>query len=188
MVRNTPTFRSAKPRERIPVPATVEPLPASRGSNACGRQIRAALAGAMLLPSVSGCYTVKPITGADLAVGGQLVLELTDRGRAELANLLGPGVEQIQGRLTAQTDSAYTLRVYRVEYLSGQHQIWTGETVSLNRDQVGRLGERRISSSRSWLAAGVVTAGAAAFVGLVSLVANGLDGGPKKRPPVVKPS
>ena len=147
------------------------------------RRRRAAAMLVLITPYLTGCYTIQPVAGADAPSGAQLVAEVTDRGRVELGDMLGPGVVRVHGRLASATDSAYVLQVSRVDYLSGQQSFWTGERVSLDRNHISRLGERRISRSKSWLAAGVVTAAVAALAATVSLVAGGLGGGDKRPTP-----
>ncbi len=147
------------------------------------RQRRAALLLVVITPYLSGCYTVRPVMNPDVSAGTQLVAEVTDRGRVELSEMLGPGALRVHGRLASATDSTYVLQVSKVDYLSGVESYWTGERVSLNRNYIGRLGERRLSRTRSWLAAGVVTAAVAVVAATVSLVANGLGKGAKRPTP-----
>jgi len=152
------------------------------------RRCRAAIVLLALAPYLSGCYTVTPVFNQDVASGTDLVADVTDRGRVELGTLLGSGVARVHGRLTDSTDSAYVLRVSKVEYVSGETASWTGERVSINREYVGRLNERRLSRSRSWLAAGLITVGVAAIVATVSLVANGFGGGDNRPGPNPRPT
>ena len=152
-------------------------------SRVSSRRQRAAVMLMVMTPYLTGCYTVQPVASTNAPSGAHLVAEVTDRGRVELSEMLGAGVVRVHGRLASASDSAYVLQVSRVDYLSGQKSFWTGERVSLNRNYVSTLGERRLSRSRSWLAAGVVTVAVAALAATISLVADGLGGGGKRPTP-----
>jgi hypothetical protein len=141
----------------------------------CGRLSRRPLAGgepkqalkgvlfAVLLGGASGCYTYSP-AAPNPAPGTRLVLELNDRGRVALGDSIGPSGDEVEGTLTANSDSAYSLRVVRVGYLNGFSNTWNGEPLVVSRDLVGTAKERRLSRSRSWLTATGVSAAVLTFI------------------------
>ena len=141
----------------------------------------AALAGALLLPGLTGCYTYVPIWNREPAPGTEISLDVTDRGRVALSDRLGPGARRILGRLESTTDSAYTVSVTRVSYIDGDKVAkWNGERVTITRTDATGLAERRLSKSRSWLAAGLAT-GALALA--TRIVIKGIAGpGPETKP------
>ena len=127
------------------------------------RQLRAALAGALLLPTLTGCYTYKPLWTGEPAPGSVITFGLTDRGRVALSDRLGPGAREVSGLLTRTTDSVYVISVNRVTYIDGDRVAkWNGEAVDVSKQDVTGVSERQLSKSRSWLAAGIV-AGALAL-------------------------
>ena len=108
--------------------------------------------------SVSGCYTMAPVTAAPQP-GTTLVLDLSDRGRVALSDSIGQSASQIMGVLDSSRDSSYVLRVSSVQYLNGQINRWAGEPLAVRMDLVGQARERRFSKTRSWgLGLGVAAA------------------------------
>lgn len=136
----------------------------------------------VLLSGIAGCYTYVPVQATAPAPGTEVSLSITDRGRVELAREMGSGVRRVQGRLMASTDSTIVLSVSAVEYLGNAAPVrWAGEAITLDRNVLADVSERRLSRSRSWLAAGLVAAVAA---GLSTLVIAGFGGdGGDTRPP-----
>ena len=131
------------------------------------RQLRAALAGVLLLPTVTGCYTYRPIWTGEPAPGSVITFGLTDRGRVALSDRLGPGARNVTGLLRSATDSEYVINVSRVTYIEGDRVAkWNGEQVDISRNDISGVAERQLSKSRSWLAAGVV-AGALAMASAI---------------------
>jgi hypothetical protein len=96
---------------------------------------------------------------------------LNDRGRFQLASVLGPATDVVEGGIARQDSTVLELNVYRVVTLRGEASTWTGESVVIQRDGIAGFRERRLSKARSWMLAG-------AFVGaiLLSVVVLGLDG------------
>jgi hypothetical protein len=133
-------------------------LTASRTSRRVrARQLRASLAGALLLPTLTGCYTYKPLWTGEPAPGTVITFGITDRGRVALSDRLGPGVREVSGLLTSTTDSVYAISVSRVRYIDGDRVAkWNGEAVDVSKQDVAGISERQLSKSRSWLAAGII--------------------------------
>jgi hypothetical protein len=140
---------------------------------------RAQAAGAMLLllPSVVGCYRYVPITSTAPAAGTEVSLGVTDQGRVALAGQVGPGARRLLGRLTQATDSLFVISLTSVEYLGAPVAArWAGEPLSVSRQYVSDIEERRFSRTRSWVTAGVFAALAVA-VSTIAIVGFGSDGG-----------
>lgn len=133
---------------------------------------------AFLSGVASGCYINTPIVAAPVA-GDRLDLELNDRGRVGLGESVGPAATTLEGMLQSQTDSAYMIRVASVGYVNGQSNKWNGEPLTVQKDFVKDLSERRFSRGRSLLAAGILTAGVLAF----ALTRNLLGAGNTDRDP-----
>ena len=110
------------------------------------------------------------------APGTDLQLELNDRGRAALANSIGPTSGFVEGVMQSNSDTAYSLRVEKVQYLNGQSNTWNGEPLVVPKEFVGTTRQRTFSAGRSWLTAGVVTLAALAFVTTRQLIGGGSEG------------
>lgn len=137
------------------------------------QRARAAVAAALLLPGATGCYSYRPIWNGEPMSGSDVSLALTDRGRVALSDRLGPGARTIGGRLAAVGDSTYTIDVNTVTYIDSRTAKWNQEPVSVSKRDVGGIAERRLSKSRSWLAAGIA---AGVFALATAIVIKGTAG------------
>lgn len=129
----------------------------------------------VVLVPISACYVYPPVVTAP-APGTQLRLELDDRGRAGLGNLIGSSVASVQGVLQTVPDTAYTLKVTSVAYVNGQSNKWNGEPLTVPKVFVARTSERKLSQSRTYLTAAAVAAGVAGFIVSRALHGSGTDG------------
>jgi len=128
-------------------------------TGACTRVVAALL----LLTQLVGCYHYAPVLTMDVPAGTRVKVAVTDRGRAELAEAIGPGVQFIEGSVVELSDSAMVLSVSAVQHLDlGVPVRWSGERVAVRRELVAEVRERRLSQQRSWLFAGLMIAGAVA--------------------------
>jgi hypothetical protein len=140
------------------------------------------VAGAM--PLVSGCYTYAPVdTAASPPVGTRLAFEVTDLGRVALSDRLGSGVRRIEGTLIANDSAQYVMNVWRVAQLNGEISPWSGERVGIEHRLVGGILERRISRSRTYLAAGVATAAIVLFANSQGLIGSADSDSPEEPGP-----
>jgi hypothetical protein len=115
-----------------------------------------ALPGLLMLDA--GCHYYQPLQTAPQP-GTYLQVMLTDSGTSHFWPYLGPDVGDLRGRLITAEQQALALSVESVEQRHGQVLSWKGETVTLGREYVARLQERRLSKSRTVLiAAGSVSA------------------------------
>jgi hypothetical protein len=151
----------------------------------CGRiyRVRSGLVMALVSSGLTGCYQYVPITEPATAAGTEVSLGITDRGRVALTGQVGPGARRLRGRLTQATDSLFIVSLTSVEYLGTTvAATWTGELVSVSRDYVSDIAQRRLSRSRSWLTAGAFALLAA---GVSTIAIVGLGGGDPggNRPP-----
>jgi hypothetical protein len=145
------------------------------------QQARAIVAGLLLLPTATGCYTTVPVWEGTPAPQSEITVGLSDRGRTVMAAQLGPGVRHVTGRLVSVTDSAFVVRVTSVDYISTSSAgTWSGEEVAVPRDLVSGVEERRLSPSRSWLTAGIVVA---ALALTATIAINGFGGSPGSNQP-----
>jgi hypothetical protein len=107
----------------------------------------AALALASVAP-LSGCYTTQSVASAP-EPGTTVLLDLTDRGRVQLGDRIGPSASRIEGVVQTQSDTAYMVRISSVEYLNGQSNKWSGEPFIVPASLVSRAQQRQFSRSRT---------------------------------------
>ena len=129
-----------------------------------------------LLGVMQGCYVYSPVSAAP-SPGMVVALDLTDRGRADLGDLVGSGAARIEGTLQSETDSAYMLNVASVRYQRGVTAVWSGEPVTVGKTAVYRVSERQFSRGRTFVAAGAVIAA------IVAIASRNISGFGADRPP-----
>lgn len=134
--------------------------------------------------SLTGCYKYSPLATTDPVPGARIAVALTPAGTDTLARFVGPNVTAIEGRVVQATGSDLLLAVSVIRKRNGEEDFWKGETVSIPRDVISGLRQRRLATGRTLLLAGAIvvaggTVGAAASSG--SSGGGGGGGGP---PPV----
>jgi hypothetical protein len=142
---------------------------------------RALIAIVLLTIHLSGCFQYVPVGAAPVPPGTLVSLAINDRGRVALEDRLGPGVRRIRGTLSETTDSSIVVSLHSIEFADLNIAArMDGESVGIQRQLVAEFRERRLSRTRSWLAAGLVTGG----IILVSFIGIGGFGGddPSDRP------
>jgi len=141
------------------------------------RAARAILALLLLLPQFMGCYSYVPVGGFMPPPGAEVAIRVTDRGRLELSEAIGPGVIRIDGNLVATTDTTVMLGVTSVRYIDLAVPLrWDGERVVISRDLVADLRAKQLSRTRSVLLGVAVAAGAVA-ASMIAIKGFGPDPG-----------
>lgn len=130
---------------------------------------------AVVLATLTGCYTYVPVDSTAPPIGETVAFEISDQGRVQLGERLGPGVMRIEGRLIGTDASDVLLNVSRVGYLNGEASQWSGETVRFDRQLIARTQERRLSKGRTWTAVGVTAAVIVGFLASRGLAGFGSD-------------
>lgn len=174
---------SAGKAERTQRESDRDELVRLRRRYSAAHRARGAVAALLLLPQVTGCYRYVPVTAAVPSPGAEVALGISDRGRVALAGQVGPGARRLHGRLVHAPDSTYVVGLSSVEYLGAATPAkWSGEVISVSRDYVTDIRERRFSRGRSWLAAGILAVLAAAATTL-AITGFGSEGGDNRVPP-----
>lgn len=130
---------------------------------------------------LAACYSYSPVATTPTP-DTYLALVLNDQGRVGAGSYVGPATARVEGTLVQATDTGYLVRVSAVEGIGGARQRWTGEMVTLHRDYVGSVLERRFSPGRTVMA---VLGFAGTTVALVVTQGLGVLGGgdETRRPP-----
>ncbi len=127
-----------------------------------------------LLLCAAGCYWYVPVP-SPVPVGTRVAVDLNDQGRAELRGMIGAEIARVEGPLVHNSDTAYVLNVLETRGTAGQQTRWNGETVSLRREYVRQITERRFSRSRT--AVGVLAGAAGVLAFILTRELLGLGGG-----------
>jgi len=80
-----------------------------------------------------------------------VTVQLNDMGRVGTSKTIGAGTRSFDGSIVATDDTSYRLAVSSVKPLSGPRLRWTGEQVTVRRDYVATVQERRLSKGRTAL-------------------------------------
>ncbi len=105
----------------------------------------------LALGLVGGCYGYYPESHARGLVGRNLQLTLTDSGSVVLARQLGPSIDAVAGRLTADSGDKFMVAVTSVRNRNGSDFDWRGEVVPIPHPLVAEVSERRFSRARTTL-------------------------------------
>lgn len=116
-----------------------------------------------LLLCAAGCYAYVAVP-SPVPAGTRVAVDLNDQGRADLRGMIGPAIARLEGPLVHNSDTAFVLNVLETRGLNGQLNRWSGETVSLRREYVQQITERRFSRSRTTVAVLASAAGVLAFI------------------------
>lgn len=141
----------------------------SYGGRALGLFVTATMAG--------GCYAYRPLT-SPAPPGAIVSATLTDAGRVSIGRTVGEGARKLEGLVEAVDDTAYVLRMRSVTYLNGQTNGWTGERLSVSRQAMTDVRERRFSSKRTAIAVASTLGGVVAFIVTRSLLGGGTESTP----------
>jgi hypothetical protein len=141
--------------------------------------LRGCVAG-LLLGINTGCYVYTP--GVTPASGMRVRLDLNDRGRVGMGESIGTAARSIEGTLVTEPDSSFALKVESVQYLNGQNNRWSGESVTVSKDFVGTVRERQFSRSRTFLAAAGIVGGAIVLIATRGIIGGG-NAGKEPGPP-----
>lgn len=146
------------------------------------------LIAARLIPVASlllaaACYRQLPLETPLPQPNQRIVAEVTDTGVVTMSNLLGPGAQEVEGIVVAADNTTWDLRMVRVDYRGGTSVLWKQEQVRFPRYALSQATERRFSSGRSWLAAGLVTSAALLAARFLGVLGGGGDEGKPPPPP-----
>ena len=139
------------------------------------------LLGTLLL--VAACYRQLPLETPLPQPEQRIVAQVTDTGVIAMSNALGPGAQEVEGIVIAADNTTWDLKMLRVDYRGGTSVFWKQEQVRFPRSALSQATERRFSSGRSWLAAGLVTSAALLAARFLGVLGGGGDEGKPPPPP-----
>jgi hypothetical protein len=127
----------------------------------------------------AGCYTLRPVDSVVPDGGVQVAFDINDAGRNALGPIMGPGIEQIEGRVVRKDTDEYVVAVTSVALFRGGKQTWKGEEIRLKPEHISRTYERTFSRTRTFALTAV---GVGAFGWLVTRPLFGAGDEPDKTP------
>jgi hypothetical protein len=110
---------------------------------------------------LGACHSWVPLETDVSPHGLKVLVSLTDQGTADFAPLLGSGIGEVEGIVTASTDSTLGLSVTLVRQRNGVEASWRGETVVLPSRSIASVREQRLSRSRTTMVAAASATGLA---------------------------
>lgn len=143
---------------------------------------RTPVAAIVLLQLFSACYVYRPTPRAP-ASGDRVELFLNNDGRAALGKVVGEKTRIIAGAVTDAGDSSLVLSVRSTTSVAGDYSEWTGEKVTVGTALLDSVRVRKLSGSRTALAAAGGIAAAAIVQALFSHGTTGGPGGQRPTPP-----
>ena len=123
------------------------------------------------------CYRMVPLGTSVPPTGITVVADLNNRGSDSLARFIGPGIVNLRGDVLAATDSSMQLAMRLVVDRRGIETFWTKEAVTVKREYVERLQERKLSARRSIIAGVAIAVGLFLITDAVSGFAGVFGGG-----------
>jgi hypothetical protein len=121
---------------------------------------RVICSGAFLSLALTACYTQRPLVSGIPAPTTRIIAQVTDSGAVAIGGPLGPGALEVEGIIATADEAVWTVNLTRVDYRGGSSVIWNRELVAFPRNALSHVNEKRMSKSRSWMAAGLIAAGA----------------------------
>ena len=116
--------------------------------------MRDCLFASVLAWAAAGCYYYQPLATPDPTPGTYLSATITDTGADHLARTIGPDVRSVRGRVVRSDTGGLTLAVTGVSLHHGENITWKGEPVTVNREYVIQLQQRKLAKGRTVLIAG----------------------------------
>lgn len=141
---------------------------------------------APLVLLLTACYTRLPLTTSTPEPATRIVARLTDSGVVAMGGAIGSGAYEVEGVVAEADTSVWKLQLTRVEQRTGSSINWNRELVSFPRYALTNATEKRFDRTRSWMAAGLVTAGAILAAKFFSDIGAGEDINPPPPPPAIR--
>ncbi len=116
--------------------------------------------GAVLFAASTACYTQQPLVSSIPAPATRIIAQVTDSGAVAIGGPVGPGALEVEGIVATADEAVWNVNLTRVDYRGGSSVVWNKELVAFPRNALSHVNEKRVSKSRSWMAAGLIAAGA----------------------------
>jgi len=124
---------------------------------------------------LQGCYETLPLQQGPPPTVEVVQLLLNDRGRVSVADKLGSGVAKVEGTITAQDATTYTVAVTHVVQQNGSTSTWNGELVTIAKDAADGYQIHRYNKTKTLVLAGAITVAVVVFFLTTKLLGGGSD-------------
>ena len=109
---------------------------------------------------LAACYTAHPLEAPLPQPATRIVAQVTDSGTVAMANAIGPGAQEVEAVVSTADSNTWNLSLVRVDHRGGFSVMWNRELVPLPRYALTGVSEKRFDRRKSWMAGGLVVAGA----------------------------
>jgi hypothetical protein len=123
------------------------------------KQRMAAVAALVVMSLLGACYSYRPVDTVSPTPGKRIALTLTPEGVRRLAVQLGPQATYVEGDLLEADSTAVRLALRRVEDSRHTGTRWNGEEVTISREAIASVSERRLSVGATAIASGLAVGG-----------------------------
>lgn len=101
---------------------------------------------------LAGCFVYSPAETRNTPAGMQIEIRLSPEGQRALDRELGSNAYLITGVLYQDDSESIRMRLSRVRRSDGKDFPGAGQMISVDRDYVVSVQERRVSERRTWAA------------------------------------
>jgi hypothetical protein len=102
---------------------------------------------------LSACYSLQPARPGAVNPGGEIVVRLTDQGRASVATTVGRDASLLRGNLMRRDNGTYVMALTSVEFSGGGSRFFPGDSTRIADADVAELFVNRVSKPRSIIVA-----------------------------------
>jgi len=118
---------------------------------------------------LAGCYTYRPLASVEAAMppaGTPVQVRLTTAGATALVNEIGPDILYLQGQTVSADSATLTLAVAEAETARRITIDWKGEHVTLPREAIASVEQRKLAVGATALIGGLAGGGVLAAYAL----------------------
>lgn len=119
----------------------------------------AAVAALVSISLLGACYTYRPVDTVSPTPGKRIALTLTPEGVKVFTLQLGPQATYVEGDVLQADSTAVRLALRRVEDSRRTGTKWNGEEVTIPREAIASVSERRLSIGATAIASGLAVGG-----------------------------
>lgn len=118
-----------------------------------------AVTGLVAMSLLGACYSYRQLDTVSPKPGKKIALTLTSDGVRMFTLQLGPQVTSVEGDLLEADSTTVRLALRRVEDSRRLGTKWNGEQVTIPREVIARISERRLSIGATAIASGLAVGG-----------------------------
>ena len=143
------------------------------------RRIVSAVCVGAMFAQMTACYTSVPVQVAGAPLQGLSTITVNDHGRLLVGAKLGSLLDRVDGKITGSDANSVQITVGAAWDVRGAQVNWGGEPVSIPREGIESITQRRVEKGSTAIVLGAIAAGLISiYIGLhhTSGSASGPDG------------